>query len=150
MSNKALASLRTLIDQGFTPSVDERGDQIAADMVGALPTHLAERLFQADKEALGKIQKQELLTAILLGAMESPTFLRALGTEMAAKPLEAVRNMVNLMPKTATIEGNLKHTHAIVVPQEIALAHWEKAPEDRIIDELPWTDDLSDTPFGGE
>lgn len=136
----------------FARFIDENveGDVVALDMVSSLPPRLSERLFLVDKDALGKTQKQELFVSMMLGLMESPTFLRALGQAVVDKPLEAVKHMTTMIPKGVVVDGDVRVSHAIVVPAEVAISHWEKPKEDRVLDVLAWTDDLSDTPFGGE
>lgn len=119
------------------------------DMVDSLPKHLQDRLFHMDKDRMPKKVKQELFATLLLSLMESPQYRARFCEEALARPLEAAKLAVAVIPKTAEIQGEFRVQHAIVVPATVALAHWEKTEEERAIDTVSWSDDLTGTVFGG-
>jgi diphthamide synthase (EF-2-diphthine--ammonia ligase) len=130
------------------PDYTAKASSMALQMIENLPPNLRDRYFHAEKAHLSKRQRQELLTTIVLGAMESPEFLQRICEEALAKPLEFLKQQVALIPKTAEVQLDSIVRHVIVVPEAVAMEHWNKTIEEQAQDTISWSDDLTGTGFG--
>ena len=126
---------------------EEKDGRLAEAMTEALTPKMQMQLLHMPEGRVSKKIQTDVVQAIFMGMSRSPDYRLELARHALMKPLDMARIQSSMCPKTVEVEGEIRHHHAIVVPELLSDEQWNRgqAVLGEVLDEgwsetSPWGD----------